>query len=57
MIKKAGLGNLRIYLNGNNLYFWSRMLDDREGSFLGGSSSEGSYPSVKRVNLGMEVTF
>ena len=56
-VKSVGLENLRIYLNGNNLYFWSRMLDDREGSFLGGSSSEGSYPTVKRVNLGVEVTF
>jgi len=56
-VQKLGLGNLRLYLNGNNLYFWSRMLDDREGSFLGGGDSEGAYPSVKRVNLGIEVTF
>jgi TonB-linked SusC/RagA family outer membrane protein len=57
VVQKLGVGNLRIYLNGNNLYFWSRMLDDREGSFLGGGDSEGAYPSVKRVNLGVEVTF
>ncbi len=55
--KSAGLENLRVYLNGNNLYFWSRMLDDREGSFTGGGSSDGTYPTVRRVNLGVEVTF
>ena len=56
-VKNANLGGLRIYLNGNNLAFWSKMLDDREGSFSGGSSSGGAYPTVSRVNLGVEVTF
>jgi hypothetical protein len=57
MVKNLGLSSLRVYLNGNNLYFWSRMLDDREGSFVGGSNSEGSYPSIKHVNLGVQLVF
>jgi hypothetical protein len=56
-VRNLGLGSLRIYINGNNLYFWSRMLDDREGSFIGGTSSAGSYPSVKRLNVGVEAKF
>ncbi len=55
--KGTGIDKLRVYINGNNLYFWSRMLDDREGSFLGGGAAEGTYPSVKRVNIGIDLTF
>jgi len=56
-INRAGLGSLRIYVNGNNLLFWSKMLDDREGSFSGGGDNAGAYPSVMRINLGVDVTF
>ncbi|MDP2336868.1 MAG: TonB-dependent receptor [Bacteroidota bacterium] len=56
-IKKAGLSGLRIFLNGNNLLFWSKLPDDREASFSGGSDSEGAYPTVKRINLGFDLTF
>ena len=55
--KSLGMSSLRIYLNGNNLYFWSRMLDDREGSFLRGANSEGSYPTVKHINIGVQLIF
>ncbi len=56
--KKLGLSNLRIYLNGNNLIAWSKMPDDRESNFAGtGWASQGAYPTVKRFNLGLNITF
>ncbi len=56
-VKKAGFSNLRLSLNGNNLYFWSKLPDDRELTYTGGSATEGSYPTVKRIMFGLELTF
>jgi len=56
-IKKIGLDNLRVFLNGTNLFFWSDLPDDREGSYSGGSDTEGSYPNMRRFNLGIDVSF
>lgn len=56
-IKKLGLKSLRIYLNGNNLWLWSKMPDDRESNTAGtGWASQGAYPTVKRFNLGLKLT-
>lgn len=56
-IRKIGANSLRIYLNGNNLWVWSRMPDDRESNFAGtGWASQGAYPTVKRFNLGLRIT-
>ena len=57
LIKKAGLSSLRIFLNGNNLYLWSKLPDDREAAWSGGTSNQGAYPTPKRYNLGIELTF
>ena len=54
-IKKLGLSNLKLYLNGNNLWVWSRMPDDRESNFAGtGLASQGAYPTLRRFNLGVK---
>lgn len=55
-VKKLGLSSLRLYLNGDNLYLWSNMPDDRESNFSG-NSSFGAYPTMKRFNLGVDITF
>lgn len=56
-MKKWGVNSLRLYLNGNNLWFWSRMPDDRESNTAGtGWASQGAYPTVKRFNLGIKIT-
>lgn len=51
-LKKLGLSGLRLYVNGNNLCFWSKELpDDREignGAF---------YPNTKRFNIGIDLKF
>ncbi|OQP63982.1 SusC/RagA family TonB-linked outer membrane protein [Niastella vici] len=58
IVKKLGLESLRIYVNGNNLKAWSKMPDDRESNFAGtGWASQGAYPTVKRYNLGANITF
>lgn len=54
-IKKMGLGSLKIYVNGNNLWVWSRMPDDRESNFAG-AGNQGAYPTMKRYNLGLKIT-
>lgn len=54
-VKKMGLSSLRVYLNGNNLWVWSRMPDDRESNFAGtGLASQGAYPTLRRFNLGIK---
>jgi TonB-linked SusC/RagA family outer membrane protein len=58
LIKRAGIQSMRIYLNGNNLTFWSKLPDDRESNALGGTGqgSQGAYPTVRRVNLGLNLS-
>lgn len=54
-VRKLGISNLKIYLNGNNLWLWTRMPDDREAN-LSGAGYLGAYPTVKRYNLGIKFT-
>ncbi len=57
-VKKARLENVRLFLNGNNLWLWTKMPDDRESNFAGtGWASQGAYPTMKRFNLGLNITF
>ena len=51
-LSNRGISNMRLYLQGNDLFFWSEMPDSRES---GGSS--GAYPLLKRVHLGVEISF
>ncbi|MET0466646.1 MAG: TonB-dependent receptor [Chitinophagaceae bacterium] len=57
MIKRIGLKSCRVFVNGNNLLLWTKMPDDRESNFAtGGNSTLGAYPTVKRFNLGVDIT-
>lgn len=56
-MEKAGFANFRLFLNGNNLLFWSPLPDDRETTYSGGSATQGAYPTVKRINMGIDLTF
>ncbi|MBP6460680.1 MAG: SusC/RagA family TonB-linked outer membrane protein, partial [Crocinitomicaceae bacterium] len=49
-VKKVGLDSFRLYVNGNNLWLWTRTPDDRE---VNGNTA---YPSVGRVNFGFRLT-
>ena len=55
-VKKIGLSSLKIYLNGNNLWLWTRMPDDRESNLGGYGGGGGAYPTVRRFNLGVKFT-
>ncbi len=55
-IKKIGLSSLKIFVNGNNLWLWTRMPDDRESNLSGFSGGLGAYPTLKRFNLGVKFT-
>jgi hypothetical protein len=53
-LKKIGMSSLRVFLNGNNLWLWTKMPDDRESN-LGGLGSQGAYPTMRRINLGVNI--
>ena len=55
-VKKIGLDSFKIFLNGNNLWLWTRMPDDRESNLSGYSGGGGAYPTVRRFNLGVKIT-
>ena len=58
VVNRLGAKTARIFLNGNNLWLWTKMPDDRESNFSsGGGSLQGAYPSSRRYNLGIDVTF
>ena len=55
-IKSLGLSMLKVYVNGNNLFLWTDMPDDRESNFAGtGLASQGAYPTMKRINFGFKL--
>jgi TonB-linked SusC/RagA family outer membrane protein len=56
-LKSANVSSLKLYLNGRNLFFWSDLPDDREGTFSGGSTGDGTYPAVKRITFGLNLSF
>jgi hypothetical protein len=48
---------MRVYLNGNNLFLWSKMPDDREANIGGATySGQGAYPTLRRINLGLNIS-
>ena len=55
--KKLGLKKLQIFANGNNLYLWSNLPDDREFNTSGEAQSRGDYPTLKRFNFGFNMNF
>ncbi|GAA4442212.1 TonB-dependent receptor [Ravibacter arvi] len=57
VLSRLGMSNLRLFVNGNNLWFWSRLPDDREAAMSGGDASAGAYPTPKRINIGIDLTF
>ncbi|MFC5409467.1 SusC/RagA family TonB-linked outer membrane protein [Larkinella bovis] len=54
---RLGVSSLRLFANGNNLFFWSKLPDDRESAASGGAASAGAYPTPRRFNIGIDLTF
>ncbi|MGE5519106.1 MAG: SusC/RagA family TonB-linked outer membrane protein [Candidatus Dadabacteria bacterium] len=56
-LRKRGIQSMRVYLNGNNLLFWSKMPDDREANIGSANyAGQGAYPTVRRINLGLNLS-
>ena len=55
-INKLGIGSLRVFVNGDNLFLWTKMPDDREANLGGYGSTNGAYPTVRRFNVGLDIT-
>jgi len=55
--EKFGLKKLQVFANGNNLFLWSDMPDDREFNSSGEAQSRGDYPTLKRFNVGLNMNF
>ena len=56
-MKRMGINSLKLLVSGNNLFFWSKLPEDREQSVYNGGGSGTLYPNVKRVNIGLNVSF
>ncbi|MDB9859462.1 TonB-dependent receptor, partial [Flavobacteriaceae bacterium] len=55
--EKLGLKKLQIFVNGNNLFLWSNLPDDREFNTSSETQSRGDYPTLKRFNFGFNMNF
>jgi TonB-linked SusC/RagA family outer membrane protein len=59
-IKRLGLSGLKVYLQGNNLFYWSDLPLDAEGggaNLIDGNQGIGKYPLFKKFNLGLTARF
>jgi hypothetical protein len=54
-INQIGFNSLKVFVNGNNLWVWSDMPDDRESNFAG-AGGQGAYPMMRRYNFGVKIT-
>jgi hypothetical protein len=54
-VKRIGMKSMRVFLNGNNLLLWTKMPDDRESNLVGGENQGSAYPTMRRINLGVNI--
>lgn len=57
VLSGMGISNMRLFINGNNLAFWSKLPDDRETTHADASATQGAYPNTKRISVGIDLTF
>ena len=55
--KNLGLKKLNLFINGNNLFLWSNLPDDREFNVSSDAQARGDYPTLKRFNFGFNMNF
>ncbi|WP_052670968.1 SusC/RagA family TonB-linked outer membrane protein [Draconibacterium sediminis] len=57
--EKLGVQALSVFANGNNLFLWTDLPDDREfnSSQTQDSSYRGDYPTMARINFGFNLDF
>ena len=54
-MRSVGIKALKLYLNGNNLWLYSQMPDDRESN-NDVAAHQSAYPTMKRINLGLRIS-
>jgi TonB-linked SusC/RagA family outer membrane protein len=54
LVTRMKMSAFRLYINGNNLFFWSDMPDDLESETF---DMRNGYPLYRRINLGASITF
>jgi hypothetical protein len=52
---RLNISNVRFFVNGTNLFFWSDLPEDREGGDW--EINYHNYPMMKRFNFGTNITF
>ncbi|WP_165453915.1 SusC/RagA family TonB-linked outer membrane protein [Hyunsoonleella flava] len=57
--EKLGVKAISVFANGNNLFLWTDLPDDREfnSSQTADSSFRGDYPTMARFNFGLNLDF
>ena len=53
MLKPLRIDNLKLYVNGRNLFLWTKMPNDG----VGFDEQNRNYPTKKQINLGLNIRF
>jgi hypothetical protein len=56
LMKRIGIDNARVFLNGINLLTWSKLKDFNFDPEIGNNGT-GTYPQQKVINAGLKFTF
>lgn len=56
-LRKFGIESLNLFLNGNNLWLFSYLNEDRETGGVRDNDNTQKYPMTKRYNMGFKIEF
>lgn len=56
-LARAGIGSLRFFINGNNLWLFTHLNEDRETGGARDNDNTLKYPLTKRVTMGLKIEF
>jgi TonB-linked SusC/RagA family outer membrane protein len=57
LLKRAGIGSVRLYANGSNLLTWANMFPGEDPEFPTGVNGSEPYPLTRVFNIGLNVNF
>lgn len=57
-LNNYGISSMRIFVSGHNLFFWSKLPEDREQSVeTRGGGTQQLYPNLLRATMGLNISF
>jgi TonB-linked SusC/RagA family outer membrane protein len=56
-LTKLGIGSMRLFVNGNDLWLFSYLNEDRETGDVRANDNTLKYPMTKRINMGIKIEF